>query len=161
LTGPLSLRRSANVAARVADVLAAAHRRGIIHRDIKPDNVFLHQDEGGEVVKVVDFGIAKFFTGPQSAEEQRLTRTGEYLGTPRFAAPERIFGGPDDGRSDVYSLGAVLYELICGVSPWTLDLQRQMAAGMSLDVPPRPMTRFRRDIPQALESLVCQMLDKE
>jgi serine/threonine protein kinase len=109
-------------------------------------------------VKVVDFGIARFFSGSQGAAESRLTRTGEYLGTPRFVAPERIAGGPDDGRSDVYSLGAMLYELICGTSPWTRDQERQMLQGSWLDSQPRPMARFRRGVPEALESLVVRTL---
>jgi hypothetical protein len=157
--GALSLRKAASVAATIADVLAAAHRQGIIHRDIKPDNVFLHHEpDGREVVKVVDFGIAKFFAGPQSAAEQ-LTRTGEYLGTPRFIAPERRnTSAMDDGRSDVYSLGAVLYELVCGASPWTLEQERQIAVGLVLDERPRPMGRFRRGVPPELEHLIERAL---
>jgi Protein kinase domain/GAF domain len=158
--GALALRRAATVAATVADVLAAAHKHGIVHRDIKPDNVFLHYDsDGAEVVKVVDFGIAKFFTESQSAGE-RLTRTGEYLGTPRFVAPERmrLGGGTDDGRSDVYSLGALLYELVCGASPWTPEQERQIAAGLVLDPRPRPMSTFRRDVPAELERLTGSAL---
>ena len=155
--GALSLRRAAAVAGTVADVLAAAHRQGIVHRDIKPDNVFLHNDAGQEVVKVVDFGIAKFFAGPQSVGDH-LTRTGEYLGTPRFVAPERVRGGADDGRSDVFSLGALLYELVCGASPWTKDQERALAAGLALDTRPQPMSRFRRDVPAALEALVRKAL---
>src|SRR5262249_2208623 len=73
-----SLRRCARIAARVADVLAAAHRQGIIHRDVKPENVFLHEGDGGETVKVVDFGIARFFGAAQPAGD-RLTRTGEFV----------------------------------------------------------------------------------
>ena len=156
--GALSLRRAATVAATVADVLAAAHRQGIVHRDIKPDNVFLHHDAGQEVVKVVDFGIAKFFAGPQSVGGDQLTRTGEYLGTPRFVAPERVRGGADDGRSDVFSLGALLYELVCGASPWTKDQERALAAGLALDSGPQPMSRFRRGVPAALEGLVRDAL---
>ncbi len=155
--GPLSLRRAAGIAAVVADVLAAAHRQGIVHRDIKPDNVFLHYDgEGQEVVKVVDFGIAKFFAGPQSGDH--LTRAGECYGTPRFVAPERIHGGADDGRSDVYSLGALLYELVCGKSPWTKEQERQVLAGLALDPRPRPVRQFRRDAPAELAALIEQAL---
>ncbi|MBN9121699.1 MAG: protein kinase [Planctomycetes bacterium] len=156
--GPPSLRRAAAIGATVADVLAAAHRQGIVHRDIKPDNVFLHSDaDGQEVVKVVDFGIAKFFTGPHGNDQ--LTRTGEYLGTPRFVAPERIHGTEtDDGRSDVYSLGALLYELVCGASPWTKDQERQIAAGLARDPQPQPMRQFRRNVPPELERLVQQAL---
>jgi serine/threonine protein kinase len=157
--GPLSLRRSARIAATVADVLAAAHRAGIVHRDIKPDNVFLHHDdEGQEVVKVVDFGIAKFFAGPQSLGAERLTRVGEYLGTPRFIAPERVLGGPDDGRSDVYSLGALLYELVCAASPWTKAQEARVAEGERPEGEVQPMHRFRRGVPPELERLTRQAL---
>jgi serine/threonine protein kinase len=157
-TGPLSLRRCARVAAAVADVLAEAHARGILHRDIKPDNVILHQADGGEVVKVVDFGIATFFAGPQSLGGDRLTRTGEYLGTPSFVAPERVVGGPDDGRSDVFSLGGLLYELVCGACPWTRQQQLRMTAGVATDIRPLPMESFRPGVPPALEDLVRRCL---
>lgn len=157
-SGPLSLRRAAEIGTTVADVLAAAHRQGIVHRDIKPDNVFLHYDDEGQgVVKVVDFGIAKFFAGPHGGEQ--LTRTGEYLGTPRFVAPERIQGeNGDDGRSDVYSLGALLYEAVCGCSPWTKDQERAIFAGLAQNPQPQPMTTFRRDVPPELEHQIQQML---
>ena len=155
--GPPSLRRAAEIGTTVADVLAAAHRQGIVHRDIKPDNIFLHYDgDGQEVVKVVDFGIAKFFAGPHGGDQ--LTRTGEYLGTPRFVAPERISGGTDDGRSDVFSLGAVLYELACGTGPWTKEQERQIVAGMAENPQPQPMAQFRRGVPDELERLIRRML---
>lgn len=156
--GQPSLRRAAIIGATVANVLAAAHRQGIIHRDIKPDNIFLHSDDDGqEVVKVVDFGIAKFFTGSGGTEQ--LTRTGEYLGTPRFVAPERMHGAEgDDGRSDVYSLGTLLYELICGAAPWTKEQERQIVAGLAHDLRPQPMSKFRRDVPPELERLVQRAL---
>ncbi|MBP3953694.1 protein kinase [Gemmata sp. G18] len=156
--GALSLRRAATVAAVVADVLNAAHRQSIVHRDIKPDNVFLHYDTAGrEVVKVVDFGIAKFFDGPQSTDD-RLTRTGEYLGTPRFVAPERVRGGTDDGRSDVYSLGTLLYELVCGASPWAPEQEREIAAGLAFAPHPRPISRFRKAVPVELSALIERAL---
>jgi serine/threonine protein kinase len=159
--GALPLRRCAVVAGTVADVLAAAHREGIIHRDIKPDNVFLHHDNGTQVVKVVDFGIATFFGGRQETGAERLTRTGECIGTPSYVAPERMAGGADDGRSDVFSLGAMLYEMICGNAPWTRDQQRQMAAGLTYDLEPMAMSRFRPGVPPELEDLVRQALDRD
>src|SRR5262249_37832929 len=128
--GPLPLRRCAAIAGRVADVLGAAHRQGILHRDIKPDNVFLHHVGGAEVVKVVDFGIAKFFGDSAGAATDQLTRTGEFIGTPSYVAPERFAGGADDGRSDVFSLGALLYEMICGASPWTPEQQLKRIMGV-------------------------------
>jgi serine/threonine protein kinase len=109
-------------------------------------------------VKVVDFGIAKFFAGPQALGAERLTQVGEYLGTPRFIAPERVLGGPDDGRSDVYSLGALLYELICAASPWTRQQEAQIADGLPPDGGAQPMHRFRRGVPPELERLARQAL---
>lgn len=156
--GTLPLRRAATIAARVADVLATSHRQGLLHRDIKPDNIFLHCSDAGEVVKVVDFGIAKFFGGNHDTLARNLTHAGEHLGTPSFVAPERIRNQPDDGRSDVFSLGAALYEMICGVSPWTRKQLYAMAAGEGVEERPRPMSNFRRGVPTPLEVLVEQSL---
>jgi hypothetical protein len=156
--GALPLRRCATIAAAVADVLAAAHTRGLLHRDIKPDNVFLHQADGGEVVKVVDFGIAKFF-GEAATGGERLTLTGECIGTPAFLAPERVGRGPYDGRSDVYSLGVLLYEMICGALPWTGQQQVQLALGMASRLEPRPMSDFRDGVPAELEALVRRAIE--
>ena len=106
----------------------------------------------------MDFGIARFFAGPQVGGE-RLTRVGEYLGTPRFVAPERVRGGADDGRSDVYSLGAVLFELICGDSPWAED--QEPVAGARRPPRPLPMHLFRPGVPAALEELVARALSAD
>ncbi len=155
--GPPSLRRCATIAARVADVLAAAHCQGILHRDIKPENVFLHQGEG-ETVKVIDFGIAQFFGDGQPAGGDRLTRTGEFVGTPNFIAPERVAGAADDGRSDVFSLGAMLYQMIAGALPWSTQEQLRMAWGLIPRMPPAPLADHRRDVPPELEALVRRSL---
>ncbi len=157
-SGPLPLRRAANIATRVAEVLAVSHKQGLLHRDIKPDNIFLHQSEAGEVVKVVDFGIAKFFTGDRDTPSENLTHAGERLGTPSFVAPERLYDQPDDGRSDVFSLGAALYEMICGVTPWTRKQIYAMSSGEAEELQARPMSTFRRGIPPELESLVQRTL---
>jgi hypothetical protein len=160
--GPLPLRRAATTAGRVADVLAAAHRLGLIHRDIKPDNVFLHTADGAEVVKVVDFGIAKFFTDPQGGGDGLATVSGTYtLGTPSFLAPERLRGAPDDGRSDVFSLGATLYQMICGRTPWTAQDLLRIAAGTAEDLRPLPMGQFRPGAPGVLEDLVRRSLSAD
>jgi hypothetical protein len=151
--GPLGARRSVLIAGRVADVLAEAHRRGLLHRDIKPDNIFLHREGVFEIAKVVDFGIATFFGGHDDSTAQRLTRTGEYLGTPTYVAPERMTGDTDDGRSDVFSLGAVLYEMLCGVPPWTKQEYMEMAVG-ARERRPRPMPNALA----ALEALVEEAL---
>jgi serine/threonine protein kinase len=184
--GRPSLRPSAMIAARVADVLAAAHRQGIIHRDIKPANVFLHCEGRGvrgegrddenqgpssilsphpspltpETVKVVDFGIAKFFGDEPAKSGERLTLTGELIGTPIFLAPERITGGADDGRSDVFALGALLYHMITGEMPWSSQDQLRMACGLDRKPPPL-MADFRPNVPAELESLVRRALAME
>lgn len=157
-TGPLPLKRAIEIAARVAEVLANAHQHGILHRDIKPDNVFLHRVDNEEAVKVVDFGIATFLETQQGVETDRLTQTGHYVGTPAFAAPERVSGAADDGRSDVFSLGAVLYEMLCGVSPWTREQQRDFVTKKGRNIPPRSLRNFRPEVPIELESLVNRAL---
>jgi hypothetical protein len=156
--GALSLRRCAAMAGAVASVLAAAHREGIVHRDIKPENVFLHHAGGREVVKVLDFGIAKFLGDTSDTGKACLTRTGEFMGTPSFVAPERVRGGIDDGRSDVYSLGAMLYRMVCGALPWDEQRMLKMMLGDNADVPPPPISSQRPGVPPELENLIRRAL---
>lgn len=155
--GVLPLRHCVEIARRVASVLAAAHRRGILHRDIKPDNIILHQAEDGrEIVKVVDFGIAKFFDMERNVTINGLTRAGEHFCTPAFTAPERLTGAPDDGRSDVFSLGAVLYQMMCGD---TLNSRRQLRQ-FGIDAVPGQATplHFSRRGSAELEALIERTL---
>ena len=102
------------IATQICRALAAAHAQGIIHRDLKPENIFLIT-RGGEadVVKVLDFGIAKT-TEAEAARERRLTSPGMAMGTPEYMAPEQAAGRPADARCDVYALGAIMYEMIDG-----------------------------------------------
>ena len=110
--GPLSLKDAARVIVPIAGALGAAHALGIVHRDLKPQNVMLAE---GRVV-VLDFGIAKLL--PAWGAHSRLTRTGAVLGTPRYMAPEQVFGEPDvDARADVWALGALLYRALAGRAP--------------------------------------------
>ena len=159
--GPLGVKRAVRVGACVADVLAAAHRVGVLHRDIKPENIFLHAADGREVVKVVDFGIAKLFGDEHGPAVSRLTRTGGYVGTPAFIAPEVVAGAADDGRSDVFSLGVVLYHMLTGVLPWTSGLVSAMLRGTTPWQPPRAISQFRTDVPPELEALVFRTLAKD
>ncbi|HEY0777061.1 MAG TPA: serine/threonine-protein kinase, partial [Gemmatirosa sp.] len=100
--GPMEPRRAAGIVQQVADALDAAHRTGVVHRDLKPDNVLVIEDVGGDRVKVVDFGIAKAFGADEGGGG--LTRTGYVVGTPEFMSPEQLLGAPLDARSDVYAL---------------------------------------------------------
>ena len=128
--GALSLAETVRVLRPVADALRAAHAEGVIHRDLKPDNVFLCEDDA---VKVLDFGIAKDLLVEQE-ESLQLTRTGELVGTPHYMAPEQVFGERDlDGRTDVWGLGVTMFECLAGRRPFagaTLgQLLRAVSAG--------------------------------
>ncbi|HKW42309.1 MAG TPA: serine/threonine-protein kinase [Gemmatimonadales bacterium] len=108
--------RAVGIALQVADALQAAHDLGIVHRDLKPDNIMVTRGrDGADVVKVVDFGIAKAVGG---GDTQKVTKTGLVVGTPEFMSPEQLSGDPLDGRSDVYSLGLVLFKMLTGKLPF-------------------------------------------
>jgi len=120
--GKLPPRRCAEIAAPICSVLAEAHSNGIIHRDIKPSNIFLHQTKLGEVVKVVDFGIAKLLE-PSTAEDlEELTATGIVVGTPSYMAPERLASQAYGTSSDIYSVGAMMYQMLTGHVPHATTL---------------------------------------
>jgi serine/threonine-protein kinase len=109
-SGRLSTARAATIARRIAEAMAAAHESGIVHRDLKPDNVHIAE---GDAVKVVDFGLAVAVGG-----SQRVTRSGIAFGTPHYMSPEQALGEAVDGRTDVYALGVVLYEMLTGRVPF-------------------------------------------
>jgi serine/threonine-protein kinase len=112
--GRLSALRATELALQISAALAHAHKKGIVHRDIKPSNIIITTDQdGNEIAKVVDFGIAKQL--PKENEKSgTLTATGEIVGTPLYMSPEQWAGKELDGRSDIYSLGCVLYEMVAG-----------------------------------------------
>jgi len=111
--GPLGARRTIDAAIEIADALAAAHERGVIHRDLKPDNVIRATDGH---LKILDFGLARLLDLPEGAAQ--LTADGTFLGTPAYMSPEQVRGGAVDGRSDLFALGIVLYELASGIHPF-------------------------------------------
>lgn len=159
-TGQLTVARATELILPVCDVLAKAHSIGIIHRDIKPDNIFLHHSNEGEVVKLVDFGIAKFTQATNSLDIKDIT-AGGIIGTPMYMAPERLLGDAYDGKADIYSVGVVLYEMLCGQPPFLIDSQYFLIILQQLSKQPTPLKEYVADIPEAIEQLVLSCLDKD
>jgi len=144
--GPLEAARVARLAREVLAALDVAHRAGVVHRDIKPGNLLLTPDSS---VKVGDFGIAK------AAETQPsdLTATGQVIGTPAYLAPERLEGRPATARSDLYSLGVVLYEALSGAKPYSGDTSWDLGRAI-MDGRHRPLGEVAPDCPPALVATV-------
>ena len=154
--------RSVEIAIPVCTVLTEVHSLGIIHRDIKPSNIFLHRAEGREVVKVVDFGIAKLMSQADDSTLNSLTATGSLVGTPLYMSPERLTNKRYDGRADVYSLGVMLYEMLCGCLPFrSRDQDMMTIAMMHLTHDPLPLRMIEPDIAESLETIVMKTLEKD
>ncbi len=154
----MSQRRCAEITVAVCDALAEAHRLGIIHRDIKPDNIFLNLSSRGEVVKVVDFGIAKLTGADRTESNHQLTATGVIIGTPTYMAPERLKGEPYDGKTDVYSVGVVLYEMLAGRAPFPAKSQALTAIVAKINRNAPLLTTFNPTVPLELEAVVLRSL---
>jgi serine/threonine-protein kinase len=165
--GPMPAARVCAIAKQVAAALDAAHRLGMVHRDIKPDNIVLVQTAAGETAKVLDFGIARIKEGGKNAEAKGvdLTSGGSVVGTPMYISPEQAQGkrGDDlDGRSDLYSLGIVMYQMLTGEVPFKSDTTMDLLIA-HIQEPPQPIHQVRPDmqIPEPLASLVMRMLQKK
>jgi len=163
--GALSLRRSVVIARQVAAALAAAHELGIIHRDIKPDNILLTGTGESETAKVLDFGIAKMKESALGDSGAVATRTGMVVGTPQYISPEQAMGrrGSElDGRADLYSLGVVLYEMVTGRLPFESDTAMGIILHHLQTPPPEPReVRPDLGIPDALSGVLMQALQKD
>jgi serine/threonine protein kinase len=155
----LPLARTAAIIAPVCDALNAAHAAGIVHRDIKPDNVFLHTASGGsEIVKVVDFGIAKLVD--EAVPDNDATQLGTMVGTPGFMAPERFVGSTYDSRSDIYSVGVVLYVSVSGYMPFSVTSPKiSDMVRLHLTEKPKPLRLVTSGLDERFEELVMRMLD--
>jgi serine/threonine-protein kinase len=149
--GPLGANQASEIAAEIASALAFAHRAGVVHRDVKPGNVLLTRTGG---VKVTDFGIARAGTS------DGLTQTGSVMGTATYFSPEQAQGLAVDGRSDVYSLGVVLYEMVTGVVPFTGDSPVAVAYKHVREEPMSPKQR-NPDVPEDLEQIILTALAKD
>jgi eukaryotic-like serine/threonine-protein kinase len=146
--------------------LAEAHGKGIVHRDLKPDNIFFARvqsgDEHEEIVKVLDFGIAKMMRDEDRELNAVETQAGTVFGTPRFMSPEQAQGKPLDERSDIYSLGVILYHMLTGAPPFT-DEDAILVMARHIKTLPAPLTRAcpEAGIPPELERLVLRVLAKD
>jgi eukaryotic-like serine/threonine-protein kinase len=154
--GPLEVDVAAEVAIGICDALEAAHEIGIVHRDLKPENVWVERKGGVCSVKVLDFGLA------QSRDQRRLTHPSTTYGTPVYMSPEQAEGSSADGRTDIYSLGVSLYEMLCGRPPFDADTYLALAHQHRY-APLPPFSRWLRPGSAALrlEPVVARCLEKE
>src|SRR5437868_5643236 len=164
LKAPLKLAESLDIATQIASALSAAHIAGIVHRDIKPENVMLRQDG---IVKVLDFGLAKL-TAPalDSVDGEAPTRPnvntdpGVVMGTAIYMSPEQARGLPVDARTDIFSLGIVLYEMVAGRLPFEGTNRNEIMASVLSDKEPQPLTRYSSEAPTELGRIVLKALRK-
>jgi eukaryotic-like serine/threonine-protein kinase len=158
LHGPLPLDTARVYALQIVDALDAAHRKGIMHRDLKPENI-LATATG---IKALDFGLAKFFNSDPGAETQAIeyaTQAGLIVGTVPYMSPEQAEGRRVDERSDVFSFGTVLYELLSGSRPFGGDTQAEIIAAVLRDAP-RPLKTARPEIPESISLVIDKCLRK-
>lgn len=160
--GPMAPERAVHITTQICRALGEAHRIGIMHRDIKPDNIFLiNVDKDPDYVKVLDFGIAKAIHGEDSAD---LTADGRIIGTPRYMSPEQILATPIDHRADIYSLGCILFEMICGAPPFGGNNTAALMMSHAQQAPPSFAERLNNEqlsrLPAGLESVVQRSMAK-
>ena len=156
--GPADPKQLIEIATQICSALAAAHEAGIVHRDIKPENIMVRPDG---IVKVLDFGLAKL-REPVSGESTPglETRPGNIAGTLQYLAPEQVTGKPTGPRSDLFSLGVVLYELAAGVRPFRGATDGAIFAAILLEIPAFPM-QLRPSIDRELDSLIMRAIEKD
>jgi serine/threonine protein kinase len=157
--GPLPWRRVVHIARGVCSSLAEAHMLGIVHRDLKPANIHLESHgEDPDFVKVLDFGIAKIVQGGDDRFE--LTQAGHMIGTVDYMSPEQMVGGEMSPRSDIYTLGVVIYEMISGRTPFADAKSATAILAAVLTQTPEPLSQYA-EIPPALEQIVARCLERE
>ena len=158
--GAMSLERTAEIVRQVSGALDAAHEQGVIHRDLKSDNIMLSQTNGGDWAKVLDFGIAKI-QQPNGVRDIDITAANLVIGTPQYMSPEQCsHSGPIDARSDVYSLGIIIYEMLAGKVPFTGESPTVIMMKQVQDDPPS-LSEARPDLPAAVVGIVSQALAKQ
>ncbi len=156
-TGAMPVDDARRILREVADALATAHANGVVHRDIKPDNILLDEQSGRAMV--TDFGIAR--AASEEGGASRLTATGAAIGTPAYMSPEQCVGDRDiDGRSDLYSLGAVAYQMLSGEPPFS-GTNTPSVMMKQVTEAPVPLRQRRPDVPQDLDRIVMRLLEKD
>ncbi|WP_437714581.1 serine/threonine-protein kinase [Sorangium sp. So ce448] len=157
--GRLTAPDSMGIARQIARGLREAHKHGVVHRDLKPSNVMLVPGEDtGELVKILDFGLVKVLAD----DSEELTQQGSFLGSPRFMSPEQISHGKVDLRTDVYSLGVILYQMLCGKVPFEAQNSVQiLIAHLQQPVPRMKERNPEADVPEPLEAFVLRCLSKD
>ncbi|MBS2018581.1 MAG: serine/threonine protein kinase [Deltaproteobacteria bacterium] len=169
--GRLELGRALHIARQMAAALSRAHGLNIVHRDLKPENVMLVERDGDpDFVKVLDFGIAKVPIGELGTNDKDaagpgqpvLTQAGMVYGTPEYMAPEQALGQPVDARADLYALGIILYEMLCGVRPFEAE-SKVALLGMQVTAPMPPTAQKcpEANVPPEVEALILRLLAKE
>lgn len=163
----LSPERGVRIALQICRALSAAHSKGVVHRDMKPENVFLQRTaDGEEIVKIVDFGIAQLRTAEEAAASQpqrrRLTKTGMIFGTPEYMAPEQAAGKKADHRVDIYAVGIILYEMFTGAVPFTGEtFMAVLAAHLNDAAPPMRSIAPELALSPEFEALILRTLVKK
>jgi serine/threonine-protein kinase len=161
-TGPLALWQVVDFTIQTCEALAHAHTLGIVHRDLKPSNLFIVRcPDGRECVKVIDFGIAKQSGTGLTVAGMRLTKTAQIIGSPRYMAPEQMSSAKDvDARSDIWSLGVILFELLSGHSPFTGKTLISLYKDITTSEPPL-LSRYRADLPDGIVAVVQRCMQKD
>ncbi len=154
--GPLSPAVAAEITVQVCAALDEAHQRNIVHRDIKPDNIIINSTISGLRVKVLDFGIAKLRDDVAS----HLTQTGSVMGTPHYMSPEQCLGEELDSRADIYSMGIVLYEMLCGRVPFNSPVSTAVVV-QHVNQPPQSLRTINSGISAKVEAVVFHALEKQ
>ncbi len=160
-TGSLGAEEAIDIALQLLSALDAAHRVGIVHRDVKPDNVFLVPRSGcTPTVKLLDFGLCRI-NAPELADDVHLTHAGQVVGTPEYMAPEQVYGSRAfDARIDVYAVGVILYEMLTGRRAFSGKDVRTVVLAV-LAKPPPALRTVRPDLPLSLDRIVARAMDRE